>query len=271
MKLPFADVVSKTENANLIKEEHVEIITGIIGAIVGFFVDKLFRRGSNYFTTSKPLYRVFENLILNSEDERVIVVLSTVSADDYRDRNGKVIDYSYDLSEKKVTMVKDAEGLTYVTLLLEKAKKRPSLVEYQISDERRDEDWDKNLILLGSPLANDYTRDALCVKRHLIFNEEVTKIIDRDEDKEYGRDPKVDYAIVAKISEEKGAGKKVRIILAGLGPRGTAGACHYIYNHFRQLAKWLKQQHVNDFQILLEVERNRGFTSYKEIKKIASH
>lgn len=243
--------------------ELASLLGWTIGPIVTFFLGIFVRRVASYFRMSRPLSKVFESLIQNESE--TVVVVSTVKAEDYYDINGRVIDYSYAPKEKNVTMVMDARGLTYIGLLLERAKKTKSL-SFKISEEKHIEDWEKNLILLGSPLANAYTKDALSINQHFVFSDDVTRIVDKSDGSEYERNPDLDYAIVAKVSKVlPDKGKIVHIALAGLGPTGTASACHYIYSNFRNLAK---RYGNSDFQVLLKVRRSMGYTWWKEEKQI---
>jgi len=241
-------------------------LPAITSLILGYLVNVVIRYVRYHYDTRQPLKRVLHSIC--DPSQTVIVVVSTVRGDKYYDIEDREIDYSYAPQEKNVTMVLDARGLSYVAKMLDIAK--PQSVVYKTSSERTPEDWERNLILLGSPLANACTRDALAFSNHLAFSDDVTEIIDKQDSVRYRRDSAVDHAIIARIIRDTPQGDRTYLILAGLGPMGTAGACHYVATNYRGLAGWLSEQgKPRDFQVLLKVNRSAGFTIWKEEKKIA--
>ena len=240
------------------------LLPAIVGFLVGNVMSALIRYARHHYETLLPLRRVLHTIC---SSEAVVVVISTVRGEKYYDIEDREIDYSYAPQEKNVTMVLDALGLSYVAKMLDAIK--PRSVVYKTSVERSHEDWEKNLILLGSPLSNAFTKNALAFTNRLTFSDDVTEIMDNGDGGRYGRNKDVDHAIIARITRDTPQGTRTYLILAGLGPVGTAGACHYIATNYRRLAKWLREQeNPREFQILLKVNRSAGFTVWGEEKKI---
>lgn len=230
-----------------------QIISPLAGAILGIIIEFLRRKLKEYFQFRKPISKVLGGLVT---DEDSLLVLSTVSSEEYRDMKGKVIDFSYNPKEKFVTMVHDAWGLTHIDNLLRKGGRKDT-IHSKISSLFQDSDWERNLLLMGSPLSNRETENAL-TNSPIQFSADAKEIIDRTNSARWSGSEAKDYGIVVKLHNRD----KVIIVVAGLGPMGTAGATHYLSTNFRKIADKFS---TDPFVVVLEIERSKGYVQWKEI------
>jgi hypothetical protein len=69
-----------------------------------------------------------------------------------------------------------------------------------------------------------------------------------------------DYAILAKL-EPPGAGNRIYLIAAGIGPTGTLAACNYLETSLGQLHSRFGSA---PFAVVLKMRRSLGFASATE-------
>jgi len=236
------------------------IISPLVGAIIGFIIEFLRRKLNEYLRFRKPILKVLDGLVTNKDS---LLVLSTISSEEYEDMKGEIIDFSYNPREKFVTMVHDAWGLTLIDNLLRRGGKKDT-IDSKISTFFRDSDWEHDLLLMGSPLSNKETENAL-TNSPVQFSTDAKEIIDRTKNARWSGSADRDYGIVVKLSNRD----KVIIVVAGLGPMGTAGAAHYLSTNFRKIAGKFS---THSFAVVLQIDRSKGYGQWEEIlsRKIIS-
>src|SRR6266700_3664386 len=134
------------------------------------------RRLADLAELEAAVHAVFEGLVAN--DTAAYFVYSWTSVDNFRNRKGQQIPFDYNDTERLVTTIRDAAGIARIHTLLALGGKTENL---RILPDRdlREEDWEANLILIGSPNSNLATDHALQAYRSPVrFSHDVTAIED---------------------------------------------------------------------------------------------
>jgi hypothetical protein len=219
------------------------------------------RRLAELADLEAAVHGVFEGLVAN--DAATYFVYSWTSVDNFRNRDGSQIPFDFSDTERLVTTIRDAAGIARIHTLLALGGKTENLRVLPDRD-LREEDWEANLILIGSPNSNAATAHALrAYKSPIRFSTDVTAIEDCRSSEAIGgrrggrrRRPtnggalglswragldsngvEVDYAMIVKLKFERVEGTSVYLIVAGIGPTGTLGGCHYLEQNLIKLER----------------------------------
>ena len=206
---------------------------------------------------------VLERLVDNGSD--TYFVYSSTTVEHFVDSDGRRIEYPFREEELRVTAIPDAHGIGEVHTMLNLAGKREGL-HVVTSPTFRPEYWEDDLILIGSPNANQQT--AVALKRMgspFRFNADVTAIEEVGGDARWPPDPggleERDFALLAKLKRRRGGEDHVGLVLAGIGGIGTLAACHYLYRHVLDLHGRFGS---SAFACVLSLIRDEGYTQAKE-------
>jgi hypothetical protein len=206
---------------------------------------------------------VLEGLVDNGSD--TYFVYSSTKVDGFVDGEGRPIEYPFGEEELRVTAIPDAHGIGKVHTMLNLAGKRERL-HVVTSPIFRPEYWEDDLILIGSPNANQQTAVALArLGSPFRFAEGVTAIEEVSGDARWPPDPEDleerDFALLAKLKRRSGGEDHVCLVLAGIGGLGTLAACHYLYRHVLDLHGRFGS---SPFACILSLIRDEGYTQVKE-------
>ena len=122
-------------------------------------------------------------------------------------------------------------------------------------------DWSSNLILLGSPNSNTITEQALAGdSAPFAFKGPYSEtIVNKKTNATWKSSKSYDYAMISRITR-KG---KTTLVLAGIGPIGTAAACYYLSAYYRAISQLISN--TGSFGIILEVSRQKDFTQCRVV------
>jgi hypothetical protein len=257
----------------------VTIVTLVIAAVVVGVVELGRRRqipamdagqakrlgGLNLPAREAAVQTVLEGIV--DPEAELDFMYASAPVDGYTRQDGKKTVYPFDDRDKQVTPILDAQGVAYVQSLLNLAGKRAEKVRIITTREWRDEFWLNNLILLGSPNASNQMEPAAEITGcPYSFNADVTAVLD-PEGHRWPESPErlveEDFAILAKGKRRIPDGSELTyLIIAGIGPSGTLGACYYLWSNIIALADRFGSA---PFATVLRIDRRLGFTSVKEV------
>lgn len=233
---------------------------------------------------------MFEGLA--GDETPLYFVYSSTAVDGFRDREGQPIPHDFRTEERFVTTIRDAAGIAKIHSLLQLGGKTKN-IHVLTSEQLREDDWESNLILTGSPNSNPSTGHALAgYSSPLLFSADMKAIEESlalpnsahksgrrrrklsrlepegtDEttlrwpsDAEAGNE-ELDYAMIVKIKVSRGATESVYLVLAGIGPTGTLGACHYLERNLIEIYRRVKS---SPFAFVISVVREH----YIDVKEI---
>lgn len=225
------------------------------------------RSVSRFRDEQTPIKGVFEGLVDN--DSVTYFVYSNTPVKGFYDHDWQPIDYPFQVTERerRVTTIPDVRGIAKIHTLLHLGGKTDRL-EFITAQEFTPQQWEDNLILIGSRNANPKTEDALHnFNSPFRFSEDMKSILELDSTE--GPWPKpdeenMDYGIVVKLKIAANDGKeRVYLILAGVGAIGTLACCHYLQKNIVNIHKKFR---TAPFASLLSVNRGLGYTSVQEVK-----
>jgi len=210
------------------------------------------KRLAEFADLEDAVHRVFESMVAN--ETALYFVYSSIKVDNFLNKQRQKIPFDFKDSERLATTIRDAAGIARIHSLLQLGGKTENLRVLPDID-LREEDWEANLILIGSPNSNSATADALRAYNSPVrFSPDVTAIEDcLSSDAVVGRrvrpwrrrveapskspswragaeadDVEVDYAMIVKLKVDRPQSPSVYFIVAGIGPTGTLGGCHYL-------------------------------------------
>jgi hypothetical protein len=196
------------------------------------------KRLAEFADLEEAVQNVFEGLVAN--DTATYFVYSSTLVDGFLNRERHPIPFPFRASEKLVTTIRDAAGIARIHSLLQLGGKTENLRVLPDID-LREEDWEANLILIGSPSSNDATGHVLrAYNSPLRFSDDVTAIEERTSGdaatsggKRWGAGATangidLDYAMIVKLKVERSKSPSVYLVVAGIGPTGTLGGCHFL-------------------------------------------
>ncbi len=176
----------------------------------------------------------------------------------------------------------DATAISLIQGLLIKAGKKPDDIRLERAEKYMDQ-WGLSSIIIG--LHNPKSRVLLSKSEKIPYKFDLNyRVITLREDKidsigeskvEYKKGVYIDqtpdseptdYAIISKIIDPFHPSKKTLIILAGLGPAGTAGAAYYLVTNYKEIS-----QKTDNFTLLIQVPS--GYQSAREVNfdKVADY
>jgi hypothetical protein len=203
------------------------------------------------------------------------------------DRQRERIPFPFTAPEKLVTTIRDAAGIARIHSLLQLGGKTENL-RVLADNDLREEDWESNMILIGSPNSNTATGHVLrAYDSPIRFSADVTAIEERASGAATGgrtarrqrgaeRAPgnqswragpgpngvEVDYAMVVKLKVQRSKSQSVYLIIAGIGPTGTLGGCHYLEQNLINLERRFGS---DPFALLVSVVRDHYVDVYEEM------
>jgi hypothetical protein len=206
---------------------------------------------------------VLESLVDDGSD--TYFVYSSTNVEHFADRDGLRIDYPFREEELRVTAIPDAHGIGKVHTMLNLAGKRNRL-HVVTSPIFMPEYWEDDLILIGSPNANQQTAVALKqMGSPFRFDAHVSAIEEIAGGARWPPDPdeleERDFALLAKLKRRTGDQVRICLVLAGIGGIGTLASCHYLYRHILDLHDRFGS---SPFALVLSLIRDEGYTQAKE-------
>lgn len=207
---------------------------------------------------------VLGEMIDNSK--KTYFVYSATPVKHFYDHAGKLIKYPYLNQELEVTSIRDAQAISMIHSILYFGGKNDRLF-IVTSNGFQDEFWGANLILIGSGNSNTKTQVALTddgLRSPFFFSPDMMSIREKNGTRVWPSNPAQledwDYAILAKL-EPPGAGNRIYLIAAGIGPTGTLAACNYLETSLGQLHSRFG---AAPFAVVLKMRRSLGFASATE-------
>jgi hypothetical protein len=239
----------------------IDLVKPLIGALVGAIISYLGSWLRNIIVVKHPLRQVLAGI--GSEREKLTIIYSSTPVRKFRKvDNSSYIDYPFLPSERNVMTFYDAIGIAHLYLMLFQAGKKLNIQE-KTSSSIIDNDFNTNIICIGSPNSNIITGHILRdFHSPFFFQGSNSEIIRSREDPSFTwkASAAYDYGIIVKMTDIKA--NITILIMAGIGPIGTAGCCHFLTHRYQQVASRVGS---HDFGIVLKLSRKIGFTKSEEI------
>jgi len=228
----------------------LNVIAGILLVIIGWFSNKVY----TYFKLIRPLSKVLGSL---ADDRKpALIVVPKLYSDTENIKLKRPSDRTEFIQwpiRLPLFAESDAKAMMYAYNLLLKCGKSANALDVKSDVEIAGKEKEEDLICIGAG-SNSLTKHFLTtVNPHLNFEQQTiqtggnliqvfgTSIVDRTTNEKWTASPTHDYGLIIRLKNPNNQDANV-IILAGLGPTGTAASGYYISTHWRQIYDCLRMK-----------------------------
>ena len=245
----------------------LDILINIIAAILFFIIGLLVNKAYTYFRLKQPLSKIMGSLA----DNRKCTVLVVPKL--YSDTENIKLKRPDDRTEFIQWPVRlplfaesDAEAMMYAYNMLLKCGKKAEKLDIKSDAEITGREKEGDILCIGAG-SNALTKYVLTtINPHLTFEQQVsqtstghvqvfgTAIIDRKTGERWAISPTHDFGLIIRLKNPYNQDTNC-VILAGLGPIGTAASGYYLSTHWRRIYDSLRSEKGVDgnYAVLLRV------------------
>jgi len=228
----------------------LDAVAGILTFVIGWFSKRCYE----YFRSRRPLSKVLGTLSKNKMHTIIVIpklYSHTENVKLKRPRNTtEVIQWPIN---SPLFAEGDAKSLMYIYNLLLRSGKKADALEIKSDVELVGKEKEGYLICIGAG-SNSATKDFLTTANPpLNFEQQLvqtggvsiqmfgTAIIDRRTNERWVATQAHDYGLIARLENPNNPNTHI-LILAGLGPSGTAASGYFISTHWRKIYNFLKME-----------------------------
>lgn len=226
----------------------LDVFTGILLMFIGWLVPRLY----TYIKMTRPLSKVLGSLADVSKHTVIVIpkLYSPPSETIKLKRPNNPTEFINWHPSLPLFAEGDAKAMMYIYNLLLKSGKKTRTLKIKSDTEVTGEEKGCNLVCIGAG-SNSLTKDFLAAKSlPLNFEQQVMQetrifglaIVDRETGEKWITDQIHDYGLIIRF---KGLRADV-LLLAGLGPSGTAASGYFISNRWREIYDYLKVKKAID-------------------------
>jgi hypothetical protein len=240
----------------------VDIIAGILLFIIGWFCSRCY----NYFRLRRPLSKVLGTLSEYTKHTIIVIPKLYSHADDFKlKRPGDATETIQWSKNLPLFAEGDAKSMMYIYNLLLRSGKKTRALEIKSDAELTGEEKRGDLVCIGAG-SNSATKDFLTrIDPPLSFEQRTiqtdrisiqmfgTSIIDRTTSERWVASQTYDYGLIARLRNPNNPDAHI-LVLAGLGPSGTAASGYFISTHWKQIYDFvrMKKSTKDNFVALLK-------------------
>lgn len=251
----------------------LDIAVGILLLIIGWFSRKCY----TFLKLIRPLSRVLGSLADNSKRAVIVVpkLYSPPSETIKLKRPDDATEFINWRPDLPLFAEGDAKAMMHIYNLLLKSGKTISTLGIKSDVELTGEEREGDLVCIGAG-SNSVTKDFLLTRNPLLnFEQQVIRggrqelrvfgssILDRETNERWVTNKIHDYGLIIRFKESSAD----ILILAGLGPSGTAASGYYMSTHWKEIYDYLKmKKSTNESYATLIQTRIADFTDVTLIK-----
>ena len=221
-------------------------------------------------TKIKDIRQAIESVFggLVDEDLDTYIVYPSHPIVELQDQDGRPITWEFTERERRVTTIVGAHAIARLQALLQLGGKSRRLW-HVTSSEFQDDWWTAGLVLVGGPLSNACTKEALeefkCPFR---FAEDMGHIVLTGEHGVWpaSEEANLDYGIVANLRRVRGGVEQTCLIVAGLGALSALAGAVFLERDVERLSERFGD---HPFACLISVNKEVGSHSVQEVKALA--
>lgn len=254
----------------------INIIAAIIFFIIGVFVTKAY----TYFRLKRPLSKIMGSLADNRKTTVIAVPKLYSNTEDHKlkrlcDKNERI---NWPVTSP-LFAENDAEAMMYAYNILLKCGKKVETLKIKSDAEVTGDEREGDTLCIGAG-SNAITKDVLTtINPHITFEQGVGRtpagqpfkffgsaIIDRKTKERWTTSSTHDFGLIIRLKNPNNQDANV-MILAGLGPIGTAAAGYYLSTHWKKIYDSVKNANGIDknYAVLLKAD-TADYTNITPIK-----
>lgn len=228
----------------------LDIIAGILLLIIGWFCNRCYE----YFRLRRPLSKVLGTLSKNKTHTIIVIPKLYSHTENVKlKRPGNTTETIQWPTNSPLFAEGDAKSMMYIYNLLLRSGKKTNALEIKSDTELIGKEKEGDLVCIGAG-SNSATKDFLTTVNPLLsFEQQLiqtgkvsiqmfgTSIIDRTTNEKWVVTQTYDYGLIARLRNPNNPNTHI-LILAGLGPSGTAASGYFISTHWKKIYDFLKMK-----------------------------